>query len=145
MAHWLLVSSADNFEISRARGFDVAGMKTRRRKAAQTVAAGDTVFFYLTKLKAIGGEARVTGSMYEDHEPIWESSKPDEVYPWRFPTAPVLARPKGEYVPVESFIHELTYAKRWPAEHWTLAFQGNVHTLDESDYQLIHNALQEGK
>lgn len=144
MTHWLLVSSAENFETSRSRGFDVAGMKTRRRKSALDVKPGDTVFFYLTKVKAIGGEAQVMGEMHEDREPIWESSKPDEVYPWRFAIKPVLIRDKDDYVPVESFIQNLEYAKRWPAENWTLAFQGNVHKLAEADYNLIHNAL-EGK
>ena len=52
--HWLLVSSPENFEVSRARGFDIAGMKSRHRKKAETVAAGDTVLFYLVGLKAVG-------------------------------------------------------------------------------------------
>jgi len=67
MTHRLLVSSADNFE-------------TRRRKSALHVKPGDTVFYYLTKVKSIGGESVVTGEMYEDREPIWESNKPDEDY-----------------------------------------------------------------
>ena len=141
MTHWLLVSSQDNFETSRARGFDVAGMKTRRRKSALDVKPGDTVFYYLTKVKSIGGESVVMGEMYEDREPIWESTKPDEVYPWRFPVEIKKARDKDDYLPVESFIQQLEYAKRWPAENWTLAFQGNVHKLSDEDYELIHNLL----
>jgi len=141
MTHWLLVSSQDNFETSRARGFDVAGMKTRRRKSALDVKPGDTVFYYLTKVKSIGGESVVTAEMYEDRESIWESTKPDEVYPWRFPVEIKKARDKDDYLPVESFIQQLEYAKRWPAENWTLAFQGNVHKLSDEDYELIHNLL----
>lgn len=141
MTHWLLVSSQDNFETSRTRGFDVAGMKTRRRKSALDVKPGDTVFYYLTKVKSIGGESVVTGEMYEDRESIWESTKPDEFYPWRFPVEIKKARNKDDYLPVESFIQQLEYAKRWPAENWTLAFQGNVHKLSDEDYQLIHGLL----
>ena len=141
MTHWLLVSSPDNFETSRARGFDVAGMKTRWRKAAGEVQSGDTVFFYLTGLKAIGGEAMVTGSAYEDCEKIWESTKKDEVYPHRFPIKILKARDNGKYLEVQSFLDHYEYAKRWPEKNWTLAFQGNVHRLSESDYQLIHDLL----
>ncbi len=141
MTHWLLVSGAGNFEISRGRGFDVAGMKERRRRAAEAVRPGDTVFFYLTGVKAIGGEARATGEMFEDREPIWCSSKPDEVYPWRFPVEIVKVRNEGEYLPVAEFIAHYEYARKWPADHWTLAFQGNVHKLSESDYRLIHELL----
>jgi hypothetical protein len=141
MTHWLLVSSPDNFEVSRARGFDVAGMKTRWRKAAAEVQVGDTVFFYLTGLKAIGGEAVVTGLAYEDYEKIWESTKPDEVYPHRFPIELVKARDAGNYLEVISFLDHYEYAKRWPVKNWTLAFQGNVHRLGEADYRLIHELI----
>lgn len=141
MTHWLLVSSPDNFETSRARGFDVAGMKTRWRKAAGEVQPGDTVFFYLTGVKSIGGEATVTGPAYEDHEKIWESTKPGEVYPHRFPIKLVKARDKGKYLAVEDFLDHYDYARRWPVKNWTLAFQGNVHRLGKDDYQLIHNLI----
>lgn len=141
MTHWLLVSSPDNFETSRARGFDIAGMKSRWRKAAAEVQPGDTVFFYLTGIKAIGGEAKVTGPAFEDHAKIWESTKPGEVYPHRFPVSIVTARGKDDYVPVQDFIADYEYAKRWPEKNWTLAFQGNVHRLGEADYQLIHNLI----
>jgi hypothetical protein len=141
MTHWLLVSSPDNFETSRARGFDIAGMKTRWRKAAAEIEVGDTVFFYLTGLKSIGGEAVVTGPAYEDFEKIWESTKPDEVYPHRFPIKISKARPKGDYLKVEDFLDQYEYARRWPVKNWTLAFQGNVHRLGEDDYELIRDLI----
>ena len=141
MTHWLLVSSPENFETSRARGFDIAGMKTRRAKAVAEVKPGDTVFFYLTGVKAIGGEAVVKSKAYFDEEKIWESTKPGEVYPHRFQVEIKKARDQGDYLLVENFIQDYQYAKRWPAKNWTLAFQGNVHKLDQADYQLIHNLL----
>lgn len=141
MTHWLLVSSPENFETSRARGFDVAGMKSRRRKAAEEVKPGDTVFFYLTGVKAIGGEALVKSEAYFDEIKIWESSKPGEVYPHRFAIEMQNARDPSDYLKVETFIEQYQYAKRWPAKNWTLAFQGNVHKLEEADYQLIHNLI----
>src|SRR5947209_6527160 len=82
--HWLLVSSPENFETSRRRGFDIAGMKSRHRKKAETVRPGDTVLFYVTGLKAIGGLAEVTGSYYEEDTHIWNSNKASEEYPYRF-------------------------------------------------------------
>lgn len=35
----------------------------------------------------------------------------------------------------------MTYVAKWPAANWTLAFQGNVHKIDDDDFQLIANAL----
>lgn len=141
MTHWLLVNSPENFERTRLRGFDVVGMKTRWRKAAAEVRAGDTVFYYLTGAMAIGGETRVTGQVYEAHDIIWPCSHVDEHYPWRLPTELVTARPKDGYLPVRDFIQQYEYARKWPADHWTLAFQGNVHRLPEADYQLVHRLL----
>lgn len=142
MTHWLLVSSPENFETSRARGFDIAGMKSRWKKAASEVVPGDTVFFYLTGVKAIGGEAVVTGESYYNDTKIWESTKPGEVYPYRFPiTATTILAPDA-YLPVSSFIAEYEYALKWPAKNWTLAFQGNVHRLSEADYQLVSQLLK---
>ncbi len=141
MTHWLLVSSPENFEISRARGFDIAGMKSRRRKAAAEVELGDSIFFYLTGVKSIGGEATVMSAAFFDEMKIWESTKPGEVYPHRFKIEMQKARSNDNYLKVEDFINEYEYAKRWPAKNWTLAFQGNVHKLEQKDYQLIHNLI----
>ncbi len=141
MTHWLLVSSVENFETSRARGFDIAGMKSRWRKAAAEVRPGDTVFFYVTKIKAIAGEATATSEYYEDQTKIWESTKPGETYPFRFQIKMQKVRKPGDYLPVEDFLGSYEYAERWPAKNWTLAFQGNVHRLKQKDYQLISQLL----
>lgn len=141
MTHWLLVSSPANFETMRSRGFDIAGMKTRWRKAAGEIEVGDTIFFYATGQKAIAGEAVAAGKAFFDETKIWESTKPNEYYPHRFPIKIVKARAADDYLAVETFLEDYENARKWPAKNWTLAFQGNVHRLNEHDYQLIHNLL----
>ena len=69
MTNWLLVSSPDNFERSRARGFDVAGMKSRHRRKWERVVPGDRILFYLTGVNAIGGVARVTSMSVRGRPP----------------------------------------------------------------------------
>jgi hypothetical protein len=140
---WLLVSSPENFEVSRARGFDIAGMKSRHRKKAEQVAAGDTVLFYLVGLKAIGGLAEATGPYFEDEAHVWDSRKEDEEYPFRFPIRPHTILAPAEFVPVEPLLDSLEYPRRWPRENWTLAFQGNVHRLGEADFAVLASALKE--
>lgn len=141
MTNWLLVSSVDNFETSRARGFDLAGMKSRHRKKAERVVPGDRVLFYLTVIKSIGGVAEVTGTYFEDSTPIWESNRPGEVYPFRFPIQIVKARSAGEYLALDDLVPTLEYPKRWPAKNWTLAFQGNVHVFSDEDFDKIVEEL----
>lgn len=142
MNNWLLVSSPENFERSRRIGFTTTAMKSRHRRKWERVQAGDRVFYYLTGQKAIGGSARVTGAPFESHEKIWGSAaKPLEDYPWRFPTEPVLILDDGRAIPAEPLARQMEYTKRWPAENWTLAFQGNVHELSDADAELIAAAL----
>jgi hypothetical protein len=142
MNYWMLVSSAANFEISRARGFDLAGMKSRHRKKAERVRPGDRVLFYLTGIQRFGGTATVTGPFFESHEPIWTSKKEGEVYPFRFPIRPEVILAPEEFVAVEALLPQLEWVKRWPPAHWQLAFQGNVHLLPERDFATIEAALR---
>ncbi len=139
--NWLLVSSPENFETSRARGFDIASMKSRHRKKAERVKAGDRVIYYLVGVKGVGGISEVTGPFYEEQSHIWDSRKEGEEYPFRFPVKPLVIRDKDDYVPMADLVPRLEYPKRWPAEHWTLAFQGNVHVLSDADYEIIAEAL----
>jgi hypothetical protein len=35
----------------------------------------------------------------------------------------------------------MQYVQKWPAENWTLAFQGDVHKISQSDYELVRSPL----
>lgn len=114
-------------------------MKTRWKKAAGEVRPGDTVFFYLTGLQVIAGESKVLSeAYYDDASMIWTCSTPGELYPWRFNTEPVIT---DNHVSVKDFIAEYQYATKWPPNRSSLAFQGNVHRLNDHDYELIHAHL----
>ncbi len=143
--HWMLVSCAENFELSRSRGFDIAAMKSRHAKKAADVRAGDKVIFYLTGVMAFGGVAEITGESYYSEEPIWGSRKVGEMYPHRFPITLEYAAEPGVYLAVADLVERMAHTKKWPAEHWRLAFQGNVHRLTLEDYDLIKQCLQQRK
>ena len=40
---------------------------------------------------------------------------------------------EDEFVPAESLLGELEHLRKWPAEHWHLAFQGQLRTVSEAD------------
>lgn len=141
---WILTGSPENFAATRERGFSVIGMKEMRRNMAEQIEPGDEIVFYLTRIKAFGGVVRVTGEMYEDRTKIWPG-KPGKVdpYPWRFDTEPVLILDEHEYVPAEELAPELEHVRKWPLEHWTLAFQGQLRTVSEADAALLRERLRE--
>jgi hypothetical protein len=55
---------------------------------------------------------------------------------------PVITLEPQDYLPAEPLARELRYTKRWPAANWTLAFQGNVHELDDTDADLLERTLE---
>jgi predicted RNA-binding protein len=141
---WILTGSLENFRINVERGFDVIGFKERRRNQAEEFEPGDEIVFYVTGVKAFGGIARVTSEMFEDREPIWPQGKKraPEPYPWRVEAEPLLVLDEGDFVPAEELVGELEHASKWPAEHWHLAFQGQLRTIGEADARLLSDRLR---
>jgi len=136
---WILTGSLENFRINVERGFDVIGFKERRRNQAEQFAPGDEVIFYVTGVQAFGGIARATSEMFEDRDPIWPQGKKKhpEAYPWRVDAEPVLVLPEEDFVPAEELVGELEHIAKWPAEHWHLAFQGQLRTIGEADREIL--------
>lgn len=141
---WVLTGSLDNFRVTRERGFRVIGAKEGRRRMAEGIEPGDRIVFYVTGLQAFGGMVRVTGEMYEGREKIWpgKAGKVD-AYPWRFETEPELALDEQSFVPAEDVALELEHVRKWPAEHWQLAFQGQLRTVCDADAELLERGLRE--
>jgi hypothetical protein len=131
---WVLTGSAENFAATRDHGFEVIGLKERRRPFAEQIVPGDRIVLYVTKVMAFGASIRVTGELFEDRAKVWPG-KPGEAdpYPWRFPTEPELVLEDAEWVPAEELVDELEHIGKWPREHWKLAFQGQIRAVSESD------------
>ena len=45
------------------------------------------------------------------------------------------------FVAAESVVDEPEHARKWPAEHWHLAFQGQLRTVSESDARLLRERI----
>ena len=142
---WVLTGSLDNFRATRERGFGVIGAKEGRRRMAETIEPGDRLVFYITGVQALGGMVRVTSEMYEDRERIWPG-KPGKAdpYPWRFETEPEIVLAEEDFVPAVEVVGELEHAAKWPAEHWHLAFQGQLRTVSDADAELLERRLRAG-
>jgi hypothetical protein len=139
---WILTGSLENFRINVERGFDPIGCKERRRRQAEEFEPGDEIFFYVTGVQAFGALARVRSEMFEDREPIWPGNpkKPD-AYPWRVEAEPVLVLDEADFVPAEELASDLEHVRKWPPEHWHLAFQGQLRTISDSDAALLRERL----
>jgi predicted RNA-binding protein len=141
---WVLTGSLENFRATREHGFGVIGAKERRRAMAEQIQPGDRIVFYVTGVQAFGGIVRVTGEMYEDREKIWPG-KPGKVdpYPWRFATEPELVLAEDDFVPAVELAGQLEHVGKWPAEHWQLAFQGQLRPVGDADAELLERRIRE--
>jgi hypothetical protein len=142
---WIVVGSPENFQRTAELGFTVQGLKSRHRKKAERMKPGDKIVYYLTGRKAFGGVANIESEYYEGHDRIWSSGDPKkaaEDYPFRVRISPDVILPLEEAVPAEGVARRMAYVAKWPADNWTLAFQGNVHEISADDYRLIRDAIE---
>ena len=143
--YWIVVGSPENLARTAELGFTVQGLKSRHRKKAERMKPGDKIVYYVTGRKAFGGIVTIESPYYEDHTMIWKSNDPKkatEDYPFRVKISPDLILPLDEAVPAEGVARQMAYVAKWPANNWTLAFQGNVHEINADDYGLIRNAIE---
>ena len=139
---WVLTGSLENFRATREHDFGLIGAKEKRRGMAEQIEPGDRIVFYVTGVKAFGGIVRVTSGMYEDRAKVWPG-KPGQAdpYPWRFRTEPLEVLDEDHFVPAEQVVDRLQHAAKWPPEHWTLAFQGQLRTVSEADAALLDTCI----
>jgi predicted RNA-binding protein len=140
--YWMIVSSLDNFRKTAERGFTVQGIKSRHRRRAELMKPGDRLLFYVTGRMVFTASCTVISPMFEEHTHVWRSSRRDEDYPWRVRIKPVLVLEESEWLPAKELAYRLEYVRKWPPEHWTLAFQGHMHQLPQKDFKLIEDEIK---
>ncbi len=135
---WILTASPENHAATADRGFAVIGCKERRRNQAMMIEPGDRIVLYLTRVMRFAAAIRVTGELYEDRTKIWPG-KPGkaDAYPWRLATEPELVLEENRWLPAETVKEDLAHIRKWPAEHWKLAFQGQLRTVCDADGALL--------
>ncbi len=141
---WILTGSPENYAATADHGFAVIGLKERNRNRALEIEPGDRIVLYLTTVRAFAASIRIEGELYEDRERIWpgKPGKPDP-YPWRFPTSPEVVLDEPEWLAAETLAPALEHVRKWPPEHWTLAFQGQIRPVSDHDAQLLTDRMSE--
>jgi hypothetical protein len=141
LQYWMVVSSPDNFRKTREHGFTIQGLKSRHRRRVETMRVGDRLLYYVTGRMGFSATVTVASPMYEDHTPIWRSARRDEDYPWRVHIRADIVLDEADWVPAKDIAYRLDYVRKWPPEHWTLAFQGHIHMLNRNDFSVIEDAV----
>ena len=135
---WILTGSPENYGATAEHGFTVIGLKERNRNRALEIEPGDRIVLYLTKVMAFAASIRVEAELFEERSKIWPG-KPGKAdpYPWRFPTTAEVVLDQSDWVPAESLVDALEHIKKWPREHWSLAFQGQIRPVSDHDARIL--------
>jgi hypothetical protein len=139
---WILTGSPENHAATREHGFTVIGLKERNRNRALEIEPGDRIVLYATRVMAFAGSIRVEGEMYEDRSKIWPG-KPGKAdsYPWRFFTSPEVVLEERDWILAESLVEQLEHVRKWPREHWRLAFQGQIRPVSDDDASVLMDRM----
>jgi hypothetical protein len=137
----MVVSSPENFRKTREHGFTIQGLKSRHRRRVESMRVGDRLLYYVTGRMGFAATVTVGSPMYEDHTPIWRSARRDEDYPWRVHIRADIVLDEMDWVPAKELAYRLDYVRKWPPEHWTLAFQGHIHALPRTDFAIIEDEI----
>ncbi|MDA1061875.1 MAG: EVE domain-containing protein [Chloroflexi bacterium] len=144
MQNWIVVGSADNFELLRERGFDLVACKASRTKQCAEMRPGDHIVFYLTKVVQFGGIVEVTSEAFADETEIGlhSEAKENERFPNRIHTRPHVIAEPGDYVEVREITDLLEKTRRLGPKKLGIAFRGNVHKISQDDYDQIEGLLR---
>ena len=145
MQPWIVVGSAENFELLRERNFDLCAFKASRRKQSGAMRPGDRIVFYLTGVVQFGGIVEVTDEMFEDTSDIGlrSAGKPGEDYPFRIATKPVVIPEPGDYIEVREITDLLDKTRKLGPKKLGMAFRGNLHRITDPDYAQIETLFND--
>jgi hypothetical protein len=140
--YWMLVTTQENLDITRARGFELQGVDTRNRRKAVRMGPEDRVLYYVSDKKGFAATATVMSESFEDHEPIWKYHRDHETFPHRVEIESNVVLDEGDYVDGFQVGPTLEYVRKWPPDLWPLAFFGMLHIIPQRDFNYIEDELK---
>ena len=140
--YWMVVSSTEDFETTRSKGFTVYGVRSKYRRRAQRMQPDDRMLIHVTGTRKWTGTVTVTSEYFEDRTPIWAPGRRNEVFPYRVSTKPDILLREEDYINALLLAPRLDYVKRWAPENWPLAFFDTLHLIPQKDYRLIEAEMK---
>jgi len=140
--YWMLVTTQENLDITRARGFSMQGVDTKNRKKAVRMGPEDRVLYYVSDKKGFAASATVTSDSFEDDERIWKHHREKETFPHRVEIATDVVLEQSEYVDGYQVGPTLEYVKKWPPHLWPHAFFGMLHIIPQRDFNFVEGELK---
>ena len=140
--YWMIVTSLENFRITRRHGFKVQGLKTQHQRKMQRVEPGDRILYYVGGGRHFSATATAKSHYFEDHTPIW-NIEGSANWNFRVQVQPDVVLDEFEFMDANQLAPRLDYVRKWSPEDWYLAFaQSSLHLLPKKDFMLIEEEMR---
>lgn len=139
---WMVVVDEENLEITRERGFEVLGIDSHNRRKSVRITPEDRLLFYVQDKKGFAATATVESEHFEENTRIWKHHEKNEKFPNRVKMKADLVLEPEDYIDAREIAPTLEYVKKWPAEHWPLAFFGMLHIVPQRDFNLLEEEIR---
>ena len=140
-SYWMVVTTLENFEITRKLGFTIQGLKPYHRRKVQRIGPGDQLLYYLTGIRRFAATATITSKYFEDQTPVWKEEGGDSLA-FRVKIQPKVVLREEQFIDASEIAPRMEYVRRWTPEDWHMAFLGNLHLIPKSDFALIEGEMR---
>ena len=140
---FVLVRTPANLAVDRAVEFSLQGLT--RYDGRYSLQAGDRAAIYVTApLSSFVATIEITGSSYEDDEPVWVKPSNGETYPIRIASRPRIVVADTQAVHGRELVSKLEIARYLRDEaRWGMLFRNAIREVPENDFELIEKALEQ--
>ena len=143
--YWMVVTSPENYRITKDMGFIAHPLKGQHPRKVQRVEPSDRILFYVGQDRYFGATATVTSKYYEDTTPTWHKEGTSE-WKYRVQIKAAIVLDDDQVIDARQLAPRLDYVRRWAPEDWYIAFnQSNLHLLPKKDFLLVEEEMRKLK
>ncbi len=140
--YWMLVTTPENYRITRDHDFTVQGVKAALRKRAERMEVGDRLLYYLSGSQRFAATVTITSTYFEEHTLLWTARSEGEDYPYRVHIEPAVVLEEEKFLDAKQIGPRMEYIKKWAPERWPLAFIGDLHIIPKNDFSFIEEEMK---
>ena len=143
--YWMVVTSPENFQITRRQGFKVHGLKSYHQRKVQRIEPGDRILYYIGGQRYFAATATVTSRYFEERSSPRNKEGVGE-FPLKVRIQPEIVLDEKDFMDARQLAPRLDYVRRWSPEDWYIAFaQSNLHLLPKKDFSLVEHEMKKVK
>lgn len=139
--YWMVITSPENFEITKERGFKMQGLKAIHERKIRRIAPGDRLIYYLYGIRCFPATTTVKSSYYEDSSIVWNKEGSSELK-LIVDIEPNIVLEEENFIKAGLIAPRLDYLRKWAPEDWPLAFVGNLHLMSKADFMLLEGEIK---